>query len=167
MKRKIGILALVLVIGMCFFTVSAFAGEDSGNSRIPFVDSDEISPEYPDIQTDEDLFEQFEELFGEDSGAFMIAIIIGTAFSSLFFPAVIVIIVFAILHSNAKKKLKEYERFFGPVTKNQPTYYNPNAYAAHYATPPVNPTGMPMGTASVVNPYTSQNDVNNQQGGSI
>ena len=116
MKKKIGFLALFIAILMCFFTVSAFAaGDENGNSQMPFVDSEEILPEFPDVQTETDIFEEFEEVFGEDSGAFVIAIIIGSLFSVLFFPAVIVIVIFAILLNNAKKELKEYERFFGPA----------------------------------------------------
>lgn len=167
MKRKISVFALVLAVLMCFLTVSVFAaGEDNGYSQMPFVDADEISPEHPDIQTEADLFEEFEEVFGEDSGTFMIAVIVGTLFSSLlFFPAVVVAIVFAVLNSNMKKKIKEYERFFGPVPQNAQRYYNSNVNRMAYQSQPVNPTGAPMGTTPVGNPYIPQNDINNQQGG--
>ena len=72
--------------------------------------------------------------------------------------------VFGVLNSKTKKKIKEYERFFGPISKNHPTYYNidtNNPYGAQ----PVNTTGMPMGTTPAGNAYIPQNDVNNQQGG--
>ncbi|MBE6799805.1 MAG: hypothetical protein E7529_01215 [Ruminococcaceae bacterium] len=166
MKKKIGILALVIAIAMCFFTISAFAiSEENRNSQMPFVDSDQISPEYPDVQTEADLMEDFEEIFGEGGKEFFIAVIIGTLFSLLFFPALIIAIVFAVLHSNAKKKVKEYERFFGPISQNSPRYYNPNVNNMVYQSQPVNPTGVPMGTAPIGNPYVPQNDINNQQGG--
>ncbi len=168
MKKKIGILALVLAVLMCFLTVGAFAtGEDSGNSQIPFVDSDEITPEYPDVQTEADLFEEFEKMFGEGSGKILSIAMFGVFFMSLFFPALITVIVFGILNGKTKKKIKEYERFFGPVPQSVPTYYNPNINNTPYAATPVNPTGVPMGTAPTGNTYTPQNDVNNQQGGSF
>lgn len=164
MKRKISICALVLAVLMCFLTVSAFAAtEDNASSQMPFVETDEISPEYPDIQTEEDAMEVFEDMFGEGGEEFFIAVVIGTLFSSLFFPALIIAIVFAVLHSNAKKKVKEYERFFGPISQNAPRYYNLNIKA--YQSQPVNPTCAPMGTAPADNPYIPQNDINNQQGG--
>ena len=103
------------------------------------------------------LMEEFEKVFGEGGEVFFIAVVIGTLFSSLFFPALIIAIVFAVLHSNAKKKVKEYERFFGPVPQNAPRYYNPNVNSR-----PVNPTGAPMGTTPSGNPYVPQN--NNQRG---
>ena len=165
MKRKIGILALILAIAMCFFTIGAFAGENSGNSQMPFVDPDEISPEHPEIQTEADLVEEFEEIFGDLGGGmlfFSISVILSTL---LFFPALVLMIVFIILNSNTKKKIKEYERFFGPVPQNAPTYYNPNINNIPYGAQQVNPTGSPMGTAPVGNPYIPQNDINNYQGG--
>ena len=54
MKRKLSFLAIVLVVLMCFLTVGAFAADDSGNSQMPFVDSDQITPEHPDVQTETD-----------------------------------------------------------------------------------------------------------------
>lgn len=162
MKKKIGILALVLAIVMCFFTISAFAGENSGNSQMPFIDSDQITPEHPDVQTEADLMEEFEKVFGEGGEEFFIAVVIGTLFSSLFFPAIIIAIVFTVLNSNIKKKIKEYERFFGPVSQNSQSYYNPNVNNMAYQSQPVNPTGTPIGTTPV---YMPQNDMNNQQGG--
>lgn len=165
MKKKIGILALILAIAMCFFTIGVFAGEDSGNSQMPFVDSDQITPEHPDVQTEADLMEEFEEVFGDGGEEFFIAVIIGTLFSSLFLPALIIAIVFAVLHSNAKKKVKEYERFFGPVPQNAPRYYTPNVNNMAYQSQSVNPTDVPMGTTPIGNPYVPQNDINNQQGG--
>ena len=69
MKKKIGILVLILTITMFFFTINAFAiSEENRNSQMPFVDSEEISPEFPDVQTESDLFEDFEDVFGEFSG---------------------------------------------------------------------------------------------------
>lgn len=165
MKKKIGILALILAIAMCFFTINAFAEEDNGISQMPFVDSDQSSPEHPDIETETDLFEEFEEVFGEGGEEFFIAVVIGTLFSSLFFPALIIVIVFAVLNSNLKKKIKEYERFFGPVPQNAQSYYNPNVNNMAYQSQSVNPTGAHMGTTPVGNPYIPQNDINNQQGG--
>lgn len=87
--------------------------------------------------------------------------------SILFFPSLVIMIVFIILNSNIKKKVREYERFFGPMSNNSPRYYNPNMNNMAYQSQPVNPTGTPMGTAPAGNPYVPQNDINNQQGGSF
>ena len=162
MKRKIVILSFILAIVMCFFTISAFAGEASGNSQMPFVDSEEISPEFPDVNTEADLIEDFEEMFGEGSGKILSIAMVGVFFMPLFIPALIVAIVFSVLHGKTKKKIKEYERFFGPVPQNIPNMYNPNPY--NYKTQPVNTTNAPMGTAPTGD-YVPQIDVNNQQGG--
>lgn len=165
MKKKVGILCLVLAIAMCFFTVSAFATDgDIENSQMPFVDSEQISPEYPDIQTEADLIEEFEKMFGEGSGKILSIAMVGVFIMPLFIPALIVAIVFSVLNGKTKKKIKEYERFFGPVPQNMPNTYNPNPY--NYQSQPVNTTNVPMGTAPAGN-YTPQNDVNNQQGGSF
>ena len=125
MKKKIGILALILAIAMCFFTISAFAGEDSGNSQMPFVDSEQISPEHPDVQTEADLMEDFEEIFGEGGAKIFGVSMVGALFMSLFLPALVVVIVFGVLNGKTKKKIKEYERFFGPVPQKMPNTYTP------------------------------------------
>lgn len=163
MKRKISIFALVLAALMCFLSVSAFAaGDDTGNSQMPFVDADEITPEFPDVQTEADLFE---EAFGEQGGKMMgmVAILFISMF--LFLPSLVVMIIFIVLNSNTKKKIREYERFFGPASQNTLRYYNQNAYNPNYYEKSVNPTNAPMGTAPAGNFYAPQNDINNQQGG--
>ena len=162
MKKKIGILAIILAIVMCFFTISAFAGENSGNSQMPFVDSDQITPEHPDIQTEADLMEDFEEIFGEGGAKIFGVSMVGALFMSLFLPALVVVIVFGVLNGKTKKKIKEYERFFGPVSQKMPNTYNPNPY--NYQSQPVNTTNAPMGTAPAGD-YVPQSDANNQQGG--
>lgn len=127
MKKKIGILAFVLAIVMCFLTVGAFgAGEENGNSQMPFVESEQISPEHPDIQTEADLIEEFEEMFGEGSGKILNVAMIGVFFMSLFIPALITVIVFGVLNGKTRKKIKEYERFFGPMPQFTPAQYSPN-----------------------------------------
>ena len=83
----------------------------------------------------------------------------------LFFPAIVTMIVFIILNSNTKKKVREYERFFGPLHEIKGNYYNPYVNNAPYGAQPVNPANIPMGTAPAGNRYVPQNDVNNQQGG--
>lgn len=165
MKKKIGILALVLAIVMCFFTISAFAREDNASSQMPYVESDEISPEFPDVQTEADSIEEFEEMFGEGSGKILSVAMVGVFFMSLFIPALVTVIVFGVLNGKTKKKIKEYERFFGPISKYSPSQYSSNINGVPYGATPVNPTGAPMGAAPVGNTYIPQNDVNNQQGG--
>lgn len=165
MKKKIGILALVLAISMCFFTIGAFAEGDNSSSQMPFVEADDISPEYPDIQTEADLIEDFEEMFGEGSGKLITITLVGFVFMALFIPCLITVIVFGVINGKTKKKIKEYERFFGSVPGNQPVYYNPDIYNNPYGSQPVNQTDVPMGTAPAGNSYIPQNSENIQQGG--
>ncbi len=166
MKRKVGILALVLSILMCFFTISAFAaGNKNGNSQMPFSGSEQVTPEHPDIQTESDLFEDFKDVFGEFSGPMTFFFISMFMSGFLFFPALVTMIVFIILNSNTKKKVREYERFFGPLPENRENYYNHYIYNTPYGTQTVNPKNVPMGTAPAGNQNVPQNDVNNQQGG--
>ncbi len=166
MKKKIGILALVLAIVMCFFTISAFAaGDENGNFQMPFSDSEQVTPEHPDIQTEVDLFEEFEEVFGDLGGEMVFLMLSITLSIFLFFPALVLMIVFIIFNNNTKKKVREYERFFGPLPENKGNYYNPYVNNAPYGTQPVNPSNIPIGTAPAGNQYIPQNDVNNQQGG--
>lgn len=167
MRKKIGILALVLAFAICFFTINAFATEENGNSQMPFVDSEEILPEHPDIQTETDIFEDFEEVFGDLGGEMMFFFISIVLSSILFLPALVVMIIFIVLNSSTKKKIREYERFFGPIPKNTPLYYNQNANYVPYGAQPVNPTNVPMGTAPAGNVYVSSGDINNQQGGQV
>lgn len=163
MKKKIGILTLVLAVLMCILTVGAFAiSEENGNSQMPFVDADEITPEFPDVQTEADLFE---EAFGEQGGKMMGMVIMLFISMFLFLPSLVVMIIFIVLNSNTKKKIREYERFFGPASQNTLRYYNQNAYNPNYYEKSVNPTNAPMGTAPAGNFYVPQNDINNQQGG--
>ena len=163
MKKKIGILALILVIAMSVFTISAFAeGKDNASSQMPFVESEQISPEFPDVQTEADLMEEFEEMFGEGGAKIFTVAMVGAVFMSLFLPALAVIIIFGVLNGKTKKKIKEYERFLGPVPQNIPNTYNPNPY--NYQSQPVNTTNAPMGTVPAGD-YVPQSDVNNQQGG--
>lgn len=164
MKRKFGIFTLILVIAISFFTISAFAGEDTGNSQMPFVDSEEVSPEFPDVQTEADLIEEFEKVFGEFSGPMAFVFISMFTSMLLFLPSLITMIVFIILNRNAKKKIKEYEKFFAPIPQNASAYYVNNV---PYGAQPVNPINISIGTAPVGNPYAVKNDLNNQQGGHL
>ena len=166
MKRKILISAIILAVLTCFLTVGVFAAEDNASSQMPFVDTEEISPEYPDVQTEEDLMEEFEAMFGEGSDKILSVAMIGVFVMPLFIPALIVAIVFAVLNGKAKRKIKEYERLFGPVPQNISNTYNPGYYNMNYQSQPVNPTNVPMGNAPAGN-YVPQGDVNNQQGGSF
>ena len=166
MKRKILISAIILAVLTCFLTVGVFAAEDNASSQLPFVEAEEISPENPDIQTEEDLMEEFEAMFGEGSDKILSVAMIGVFVMPLFIPALIAAIVFAVLNGKAKKKIKEYERLFGPVPYNPTNTYNPAYYNVNYQSQPVNPTNAPMGNAPAGN-YVPQCDVNNQQGGSF
>ena len=166
MKRKILISAIILAVLSCFLTVGVFAAEDNAASQMPFVDAEEISPESPSVQTEGDLMEEFEAMFGEGSDKILSVAMIGVFVMPLFIPALIVVIVFAVLNGKAKRKIKEYERFFGPVPQNTPVTYNNGSYNGNYYTQPVNPTNAPLGNAPAGN-YIPQGDINNQQGGSF
>ena len=133
---------------------------------MPFVDAEEISPEFPDVQTEGDLMEEFEAMFGENSGKILGVTMAGAFTMSLFLPALVVVIIFGVLNSKTKKKIKEYERFFSSVPQNAPITYNNGSYNGNYYSQPVNPTNAPMGNAPTGN-YVPQGDVNNQQGGSF
>ena len=164
MKKKIGIFFLVFTIATTFLTLGAFAeGKDNVSSQMPFVDSEQISPEHPDIQTESDLMEEFEEMFGEGGAKIFAVAMVGAVFMALFLPALASVIVFGVLNGKTKKKIKEYERFFGPIPQNISNTYNPNSY--NYQSQFVNTTNVPMGTAPAGD-YVPQSDVNNQQGGS-
>ena len=166
MKRKILISAIILAVLACFLTVGVFAAEDGVSSQMPFVDAEEISPEYPDVQTEDALMEEFEAMFGEGSDKILSVAMIGVFVMPLFIPVLIVAIVFAVLNGKTKKKIKEYERLFGTIPQNAPNTYNTGYYNTNYQSQPVNPTNAPMGNAPVGN-YVPQGDVNNQQGGSF
>lgn len=166
MKRKILISAIILAVLTCFLTVGVFAAEDNASSQLPFVEAEEIFPENPDVQTEEDLMEEFEAMFGEGSDKILRVAMIGVFVMPLFIPALVAAIIFAVLNGKAKKKIKEYERLFGPVPYNSTNTYNPGYYNVNYQSQPVNPTNAPMGNAPAGN-YVPQGDVNNQQGGSF
>jgi len=164
--KKIGILALILAVLMCLLTVGAFAGSNKGNSQIPFVDSEQITPQYPEIQTEDDLMEEFERMFGESAKSLLSVILLGIVVSTLFFPCLVVVIVFAVLNSKIKKKISEYKRFFGPVPQNSSAHYNQNYNnTPYYVAQPVNTTNTPMGTQPTGNTYVPESNQNNWQGG--
>ena len=165
MIKKIGLLVFVLSILMSFFTISAFATENGiGNTPMPFVESENISPEYPHVYAEGDLVEDFEEMFGEAGSKILSVAMVGALFMFLFLPALLLVIVFGVLNGKTKKKIEEYERFFGPVPQNIPYTYNSNPY--NYQQQPINPSNVPMGNAPIGN-YVPQGDMNNQQGGSF
>ena len=126
MKRKLSIFALVLAVLTCFLTVNAFAAEDGVSSQMPYVETEEILPEYPVVTPEGDLMEEFEEMFGENGGKILGVAMVGAFTMSLFLPALVIVIIFGVLNSKTKKKIKEFERFFGPVPQNAPNTYSNN-----------------------------------------
>ncbi len=164
--KKIGILALFLAVLMCFLTIGAFAGSNKGSSQMPFVDSDQIAPQYPEIQTEDEFMEEFEKVFGESGKVILGVTILGIAVATLFLPCLVLVIIFAVLNSKAKKKIREYERFFGPLPQNSSVYYNQNySNNPYYGTQPVNTMNTPMGTQPIGNTYVPESNQNNWQGG--
>lgn len=166
MKRKLSILVFIMVAIICFLMIDAFAAEEIENSQMPFIETEEIAPEYPDVTTEGDLAEEFEKMFGEGSDKILSVAMVGMFVMPLFLPALIVVIVLAVLNGKAKKKIKDYERFFGSVPQSALNTYNYSYYNENYQSQPVNPTNAPMGNAPVGS-YVPQGDINNQQGGSF
>ena len=174
MKKRLLITTLILAILACFLTVGVFATEDNISSEMPFVVEDEdIMPEYPVVESEDDALAYFEEIFGENGEKFFNLVMVGATVMSLFFPLLIVVIVFGVLNRKTKKKIKEYEKFFGPVPQNAPNAYNPSycntqAYQPYSANSNFQqPTGsaQQMGCTPAGN-YVPQGN-NNQQGGSF
>lgn len=154
--KKAVILSLVLALVLCFFGVTAFAGADA-NSELPQTWSGP-APVYPELEYgDEDVDAALEEIFGENSGILMAATICLMISFLLFVPSLVVMIVFIVLNSKTKKKLREYERAFGILPDNHTGFmpYQP-VQNMPYANQPINNPGVPYGAS------TAQS---NQQGG--
>lgn len=155
--KKTVILSLVLALVVCFCTVTAFASAD-GNSALPYTQWEEAVPSNPELEySDEDLNAVIEEMFGENSGILMAATICITISFLLFVPALVLMIVFIVLNSKTKKKLREYERAFGVLPQNAiGVIPNQPVQNMTYSNQPINNAGVPYGA----NPAQ-----NNQQGG--
>lgn len=108
------IISLVMIIGLC--TVTVFAEGE------PIITEDMPASEFPN-----ELFDSMMSLWA--------IIIFASLFSSLFLPAVVVMVIFIIKNNDVKKDLNQYEKLFGPVEafKNpvpmpqpipQPSVYN-------------------------------------------
>ena len=175
MKKRLLITALLISALMCILTVGVFAAEENAPSQMPYFDVDDVVPENPEVEMDEGIMEMYEELFGEHASKIYAVTMAGATCISLFFPLLIITIVLGVMNSRAKKKIKEYQRFFGPVPQGAPASYNPNTYNPNPACnpynynnyqQPVNTSNTPMGSAPVGN-YATQVNENNQQGGSF
>lgn len=118
MKKKALIFALVLSLLFSVFSVSSFAAGNIGEV-IPFEGDEEIAPVNPELEYGgefDEVFELYEELFGEAGKIMLILVFVAFFFSSLFVPALVVMIVFIVLNRRARKGIDEYERIF--------VYYN-------------------------------------------
>lgn len=121
--------------------------------------SDELGSDLGELEY---LFEQFGE---ENVGVLIAAVVVMLICSLLFLPALIVLIVFAVLNSKLKKKIREYEMrnngFAGvqyqPQPVNQP-YAQP--VSQPIAQPIVNtqPVAQPIINGEAVNPAQSNNE---------
>lgn len=173
MKKRLLLTSVIIAALMCLLTVGVFAAGENAPSQMPYFDVEEVIPENPEVETEEGIMDMYEELFGEHAAKIYAVTMAGAACISLFFPLLIITIVLGVMNSRTKKKIKEYQRFFGPMPQNAPVLYNqntynPNGYNSYsaYNQQPVNTAAAPMGSAPVGN-YIPQGNENNQQGGSF
>lgn len=156
MKKVSLILSLVLTLLLAFGTVTAFAN-GAEIEEIPY------NFETEDIYADEDINEMLESVFGEFGEEIIGLAVISSMCLLLFVPVLVVMIVFIVLNSKTKKKIREYQnlQLYAPVNvsgifSQSGNFQNP---------PPVNVTPEPAGN----NPVDYQNTVpknnSNEQGG--
>lgn len=168
MKRKIGIFALVLVLIMSLFTVTAFAEENF--SQLPYSQAETVD----DFGT---VDEYYEDMFGEASGTMLGAVLCMFICFFLFIPLVVTMIILIVINSKTKKKLSEYKFIYGDISETpyypQNNYYgySPVQNAPYQPVQPVQPVTqpnvMPNTSPMGVNPSGSvpQGNENIQQGG--
>ncbi len=116
---KISAIIISFIMLLCIFAVTAFAvGEPIGEADMP---SPELSNE---------MFDEMMGLWG--------IIMIASLFSSLFLPALVVMIIFIVKNNDVKRDLRQYERLFGSVEaqNNFTTYQQPPATSYNSFTPP-------------------------------
>lgn len=145
MKKKITAVILSLLI-LCMLSVSAYAAdgdlefkdlpmtnEDVYDESFGFGDDydlfkDDYDYDYDDYydyyDADEFLSDELIEEMLSDSKFAMMATLLGM-FSLMFLPGVVVLVVFIILNSKTKKKIKEYERLIYGGGINMQMGYNP------------------------------------------
>lgn len=120
--------------------------------------SDELGSDLGELEY---LFEQFGE---ENVGILIAAVVVMLICSLLFLPALIVLIVFAVLNSKLKKKIREYEMRNNGFAGVQ---YQPQPVAQPYAQPvqpiaqPIvntQPVAQPIINGEAVNPAESNNE---------
>lgn len=146
MKKKITAVILSLLI-LCMLSVSAYAAdgdlefkdlpmtnEDVYDESFGFGDDydlfkddydyDDYDGYYDYYDADEFLSDELIEEMLSDSKFAMMATLLGM-FSLMFLPCVVVLVVFIILNSKTKKKIKEYERLIYGGGINMQMGYNP------------------------------------------
>lgn len=165
MKRKIGILALVLVLVMSLFTVTAFAEENF--SPLPYSQEEALE----DFGT---VDEYYEDMFGEASDTVLGAVLCMFICFFLFIPLVVTMIILIVMNSKTKKKLREYKFIYGEISDIPRYPQNNYGYAPYQQEPPVTPVQpvtqpnvMPDVSPMGVNPsgIVPQGNENIQQGG--
>ncbi len=165
MKRKIGIFALVLVLIMSLFTVTAFAEENF--SQLPYSQAETVD----DFGT---VDEYYEDMFGEASGTMLGAVLCMFICFFLFIPLVVTMIILIVMNSKTKKKLREYKFIYGDISDTPHYPQNNYGYAPYQPAQPVQPVQpvtqpnvMPNTSPMGVNPSGSvpQGNENIQQGG--
>lgn len=119
MKKFTAIVSLAVALLLCLGTVGVFAASEAS----AVADGDTLYSDY--YFADESVEEIFEEMLGEGAVKLLPVVMVAAVCMLLFIPALIVMIVFIVLNSKTKKKLREYERLYGDVPDGS-RLYNPN-----------------------------------------
>lgn len=167
MKKFASVVFLVIVISLFLGAVVAFAGSADM--------AEELIPGYGDIydfsfegSTDDEIGAMVEEIIGEGADE-LLPLVLASSFCILaFVPVLTVMIIFIVLNSKTKKRIREYENIYGPVPDNSqmlPNQYQNGGNAYGYG---AYNTNSGAGQNYSVPSYIPQNNYpqeNNQQGG--
>lgn len=134
-------------------TIGAISSED-GESAILYGDEDFYLDDFDDSLYEEDYTASIEDLeymlsqFGEENVGILIATVVVIMICSLLFlPALILLIVFAVLNSKLKKKIIEFETRISVMQQQQAVPQGVPNTVAPQATTPYNATqAEPQGT---------------------
>ncbi len=168
MKKFASIISLVIVIVLSLGAVVAFAGSADT--------AEDLIPGYGDIYdfssgegtTEEMLDSILEELIGEGADELLPLVIVSSFCMFAFVPVLMVMIIFIVLNSKTKKKIREYENIYGPVPDNSqmiPKQYQNGGNAYGYGAYNTNPGAVENHSVPSYIPQNNYPQENNQQGG--